>query len=123
MNLSKLAVSSCAIALLTTGCATILNDKTQQINVTTTNGQPVKGTVNGVAFQGPGLVAVVRENKDKIFTTDTAGCVPQTVAAKQVDTKFFINILSGGLWGSTTDYSTEKMWKYNDNVVISCQSK
>jgi len=43
------------------------------------------------------------------------------VAEKSVDPKFFVNILSGGSFGSTTDYSTEKMWKYNENVVISCK--
>jgi len=29
--------------------------------------------------------------------------------------------LTGGTFGSTTDMSTEEMWKYQDAVTISCQ--
>ena len=104
-----------------TGCASILNDKTQSINVSSSSGSEISGTVNGMPFKGPGVVSLVRENKDKIFVTETEGCVKETIAEKSVDTKFFINILSGGVFGSTTDYATEKMWRYNDTVVISCK--
>lgn len=104
-----------------TGCASILNDKTQSINVSSSSGSEISGTVNGMPFKAPGVVSLVRENKDKIFVTETEGCVKETIAEKSVDTKFFVNILSGGVFGSTTDYATEKMWRYNDNVVISCK--
>ncbi|MCM2332457.1 MAG: hypothetical protein NDI82_00720 [Anaeromyxobacteraceae bacterium] len=104
-----------------TGCASILNDQTQRLNVSASNGAEIKGTVNGQAFTGPGIVEVTRENKDKVFVTETPGCAKETIAAKEVDTKFFINILSGGVFGSSTDYGTEKMWKYDDNVVIPCK--
>ena len=77
-----------------TGCASILNDKTQSINVSSSSGSEISGTVNGMPFKGPGVVSLVRENKDKIFVTETEGCVKETIAEKSVDTKFFINILS-----------------------------
>jgi hypothetical protein len=112
-------VFTSAVAL--SGCATIINKPTQAVNVSASNGQQVKGTVNGVPFSGPGVVQVKRENKNKTFTTDDANCSKETVAAKQVDSVFFINILSGGLLGSSTDFGSEKMWKYNDNVVINCK--
>jgi len=38
-----------------------------------------------------------------------------------VDPKFFVNVLSGGPFGSSTDYGTEKMWKYAENVTIACK--
>jgi len=103
-----------------TGCASILNDKTQDINVRSSTGSPIEGTVNGQPFKGPGVVSVMRQNKDLHFTTTTDGCTKETVAAKSVDGKFFINILSGGAFGSSTDYGSDKMWKYGDDVVISC---
>lgn len=109
------------VALLMTGCASIINEKTQSVNVSTSSGAKVNGVVNGQAFTAPGTVALVRENKSKIFVTDDAKCAKETVAEKTVDPIFFINILSGGPFGSTTDYSNEKMWKYSENVVISCQ--
>ena len=118
--MNKLFAATTVLALLS-GCSSIINEKTQQVNVSTPNGQKVTGTVNGQAFTAPGVVALVRENKNKVFTTDTAECKSETVAEKTVDPIFFINVISGGPLGSTTDYSTEKMWKYADNVTLNCR--
>ncbi|QEL56873.1 adenosine deaminase [Chromobacterium paludis] len=113
--------AAAVLALSLTGCASILNDQTQQVNVSSSTGSEIKGTVDGTPFKAPGIVELKRENKNKIFMTETEGCAAKTVVEKSVDPKFFINILSGGAFGSTTDYSTEKMWKYADNVVVSCK--
>ncbi len=119
--MQKLALSAALVSVaLLSGCASILNEKTQQVNVSSSNGKAIKGTVDGVPFTGPGIVSLQRQKASKIFNVDTAGCAKQTTVENDVDPKFFINILSGGTFGSTTDYSTEKMWKYSDNVVISC---
>jgi diacylglycerol kinase family enzyme len=64
---------------------------------------------------------VKRANADKVVKVDTPDCAKETLLAKQVDSKFFINVLSGGALGSTTDYASEEMWKYDDNVVIQCK--
>ncbi len=117
----KLIGSVLFLSLSLTGCASILNDKAQAVNVSSSTGSDIKGTVNGMPFTAPGVVHLVRENTNKIFVTETEGCTKQTVAEKSVDPKFFINILSGGVFGSTTDYATDKMWKYSENVVISCK--
>lgn len=119
--MQKLALSAALVSVaLLSGCASILNEKTQQINVAASNGKAISGTVDGVPFTGPGIVSVQRQKASKIFNVDTAGCAKATTVENSVDPKFFINILSGGAFGSTTDYSTDKMWKYADNVVISC---
>lgn len=117
----KSIIAIAAATLVLSGCASILNDQTQSVNVTTSNGQEVTGTVNGTAFKAPGVVQLTRENQNKVFRTDNANCAKETVAEKSVDGKFFINILSGGVFGSTTDYSTEKMWAYAQNVTIACK--
>lgn len=106
--------------VLMTGCASILNKETQPVNVSTTNGKEIKGSVDGTPFVGPGVVMVQRQKAPKIFNVDTAGCAPTTTAASKVDIKFFGNIILGGFLGSSTDFATDKMWKYEDNVVISC---
>lgn len=118
--MKKFAISA-AVVLLASGCASILNEPTQKINVSTSNGQTVKGTIDGVPFTAPGIVDVKRENKSKVLVANAPECVKETAMEKSVDNKFFINILSGGLFGSSTDYGTEKMWKYDDNIVISCK--
>lgn len=120
MKLIVVAVSLAA-SLCVSGCATILNEDYQQVNVSSSTGEPIKGTVNGVPFEAPGIVRLERENENKIFVTETEGCVRETVAEKNVDPKFFVNILSGGVFGSTTDYSSEEMWEYSENIVIQCK--
>jgi hypothetical protein len=113
-------VALLAAVFLVGGCATILNEETQRINVASSNGKPIKGNIDGLPFEGPGIVAVKRAKADKIIVTDTEGCTKQTNLASTVDGKFFINILSGGAFGSTTDYSTEEMWKYSESVTVTC---
>lgn len=108
-------------AVLMTGCASILNDKDQRVNVSTSNGSTIQGTVNGQPFTAPSVVTVNRENKAKVFATSNPNCAKETLVDKTVDPVFFINVISGGPFGSTTDYSTEKMWKYADTVTISCK--
>ncbi len=115
------AVALIAAAVLSTGCASILNEQTQPVNITSSTGKPIAGSVDGKAFTGPGVVPFTRAKADKVVTVETAGCAKTTSVASTVDSKFFINILLGGALGSTTDYSTERMWKYADSVVVSCQ--
>ncbi len=105
-----------------TSCASIINEKTQRINVITSTGEKVKGTIDGIPFEAPSIVDVQRSNHDKILVTNDPKCNPTTIAQKSVDPIFFINILSGGVFGSTTDYVSEKMWKYQDSVTISCKN-
>lgn len=108
------------LALALSGCATILNDDFQRINVSTSNNKEVKGTVDGIPFTAPSIVSVKRAKDGKILMVEGNSCAKQTLLASNVDPKFFINILSGGVFGSTTDYATEKMWKYQDSVTINC---
>ncbi len=110
-----------ASIVLASGCATILNEDTQRINVMSSNGEKIKGNIDGVPFEGPGIVAVQRANQDRIINVETEGCAKNTVMPKSVDPVFFVNILSGGAFGSTTDYASEKMWKYENSVTVNCQ--
>lgn len=104
-----------------TGCATILNEEHQKVNIVSSNAQEFSGTIDGQPFQGPGVVEMKRANADKVILVDTAGCVKETVATKSVDPVFFVNILSGGALGSTTDFASEKMWTYEDTIEIVCE--
>lgn len=36
---------------------------------------------------------------------------------KEIESVFWLNILSAGVYGSSTDFSTGKMWKYKDTKV------
>jgi hypothetical protein len=106
---------------LASGCASIINDKNQNINIVTSNGHKAEVLIDGMPFQAPGVASVKRTKADKIITSKDPKCTQTTVAPSTVDNIFFINILTGGVFGSTTDYATEKMWKYQDTVMISCR--
>lgn len=108
----------CVVGL--SGCATILNEDLQNINVSSSAGE-IKGSIDGIPFTGPGIIPVKRAKGDKIINVTTEGCQKQAILVSSVDPKFFINILTGGTLGSTTDYMSEKMWKYQDQIVIPCK--
>ncbi len=123
LGLSVVAsVASVASVVLMTGCASILNDKTQMVNITASNGAKVSANADGKVFQTPAIVGLQRSKLDKIITTSDSSCNPQTLAPKKLDYIFLINVfVPFGASGSTTDFATDKMWKYEDNLVISCK--
>jgi hypothetical protein len=121
MNLRILTLVCGCLLASTAGCASIINEKTQNVNVVTSNGHKAEVSIDGMTFQAPGVASFKRAKADKIISTRDPKCNPTTVVPSNVDNIFFINIISGGVFGSTTDYSTEKMWKYQDTVIISCK--
>ena len=122
MQKSVLSAALVSVVLFS-GCSTVFNEKTQTVNVTSSDGRSIKGIVDGTSFTTPGAVPVLRTKAAKIFLTDAEGCNKQTTVESKIDVKFYGNIITGGVLGSTTDYSTDKMWKYDDNVTINCASK
>ncbi len=104
------------------GCATILSGEKQKINITTDDpSKKYNVRIDGQPVSAPGIVEVKRENKEKILTVDE--CPGQQIMLqKEVNPVFFVNILSGGVFGSTTDYATDSMWKYEpSNITIKCK--
>jgi hypothetical protein len=100
----KAVLSSLALVAACSGCATILNDSTQTVNVRASNGASISGTVDGKPFAAPGSVPLERKKSAATFMTDAPGCAKSTNVNSDVDSNFFINILSGGVFVSTTDY-------------------
>jgi uncharacterized protein YceK len=120
--MKKIALITAALSVsLLSGCATILNDDLQKVNLVTSNGEKADLQVNGQTVTAPTVIDVKR-TKDALMITSTDGkCAQSTVANSKVDPVFFVNILSGGAFGSTTDYSTEKMWQYEDKIEVNCK--
>jgi len=104
-----------------TGCASILNEKTQKINVTTSNNTKTGIRINGLEYKVPDIISVNRSKEDIIMKVDNPDCTQQYLVKSKVDNKFWINILSGGTFGSSTDYGTDKMWAYQDEVELKCK--
>ena len=109
----------CVVGFLS-GCATILSGDKQSINVTTEAGKKYTALINGQKYAVPSVIELTRENKDKVLTLEE--CPDQkTLLHKEINPVFFVNILSGGVFGSTTDYASSSMWKYQpENVNVKC---
>lgn len=123
-NVKKTILSATLLSTaLLTGCSTILTDDAQTINVSTSNGQDATINLDGQSFNVPGIVTIKKDGaQTKILSTSTEGCVKSMALNREVEPTFYVNILSGGAFGSSTDYGTDSMWKYEDNIVVNCNS-
>lgn len=109
---------SLGATLLLSGCATILDGKTQKINLESKKQQEVE--INGQVYNAPGIIELDREDRDAILKVKE--CDKNILLKKEVNPTFFVNVLSGGAFGSTTDYSSKSMWKYDQtNVKVDCE--
>jgi hypothetical protein len=111
-----------AVPLISTimfsGCATILSGKHQQVNVTSTPSKQ-EVIVGSQTVTTPAIVTVRRS--DEGLTVKSPNCDDQKLLASKINPVFFVNILSGGAFGSTTDYATGSMWKYDENIHLDCK--
>ena len=105
-------------SILFTGCATIISGDTQNINLQSKKEQTV--SIDGKMYTSPSVVSVKRTNKDAVLKVKD--CNKQILLKKEVNPVFFVNILSGGAFGSTTDYSSDSMWQYDQtNINVDCE--
>ena len=127
MRVSKLALtlSLGTAALLFSSCATIINGQTQKIHVKT---KPPTAKLNievdGMKAVAPTIIEVKRENKNKLIKVeDCPG--EEVLLSKKLDPITFLNIISGGGIGLTTDYLSGAMWKYEPEEVTveACPAK
>ena len=114
---------------LLSGCASIIKGRNQTINVMTANGDNVQATVfskNGMLeTELPRVISVSRDSQDITIRVKDDKCHTETVAIAQsrVEPWFWGNILSGRILGSSTDYATGAMWKYDSNVNVNVTKK
>lgn len=116
----KLLMTSSIICatVLFTGCATIISGDNQNINLQSKKEQIV--SIDGKEYTSPAIVSLERVNKDAILKVKD--CNKQVLLKKEVNPVFYVNILSGGVFGSTTDYSSDSMWQYDQtNVNVDCE--
>lgn len=141
LRMKKLACVLAVVAL--SGCASIANDKTQQIKIVASNGQQIQGsmqedtvttkkqdgkhvkvhnkTVEATFSGSTNAVSLERSGKDKVVVVENPECTKETPVKRSVSPMFFGNVLIGGLLGSTTDASTGKMWQYQEDIIVNCK--
>ncbi|MFC1747191.1 adenosine deaminase [Pseudomonadota bacterium] len=120
MKVSRfIGVMACVWGL--SGCATILSEDVAKVNVQTTSGKQVDVTIDGAQYTAPSIVTLPKDGTSKVIVTADAACAKETYMARKIEPTFWVNVLSGGLFGSTTDSASGKMWTYDDSVMINCQ--
>ena len=71
----RLKLASLAViggVLLLSGCASILNEDNQTINVSTTGNKQISGNVDGKPFTAPGVISVKRDKVARTVNVDTS---------------------------------------------------
>jgi PEGA domain len=100
------------VALLATGCSTILNGKTQSISVDS-NVKGAEVLINQVVVGQTPFVGQAPRGAAPQITVRKTGYEAKTVVAETgFEPVFWGNIIVGGVFGSTTDNSTGAMYKY-----------
>jgi len=118
MKKSLLVATAVVGSMLFSGCATIVSGKTQKINVT--SNKSVKVKINGSLYETPAIIEVKRDNKPLFLKVDETKCKQTILLNNKFNPVVLGDIVIGGTFGSTTDYATGAMWKYDDNVNIVC---
>ena len=117
MNKKLLMALPIAGMMLLSGCATIIDGKTQKINLISSKEKKVK--IDGIAYNSPSVITIDRPEKDSVLHIED--CNKDILMKKKINNTFFVNILSGGAFGSSTDYGSNSMWEYeNSNVNVDC---
>ncbi len=117
MNSARL-IFVLALGLSAEGCATILGGKTQ---VVTFNSNVTGADVylNQTPLGKTPLTATIKRGQEGVFRVEMAGYQPYQIAVnKKVTTLFWVNILSGGVTGSTTDAATGAMYEYEPSTFM-----
>lgn len=105
-----------ALAVLLGGCATIISGSKQTISVNSSvPGAQV--SLNNVPLGVTPLVTTIERGQEGVLSVDMPGYTPfHAPVTKKVNGMFFVNIFSGGVFGSSTDYSTGAMYSYEPDT-------
>jgi hypothetical protein len=106
----------CALAL--SGCATIISGS-QQIITVNSDVPGAQVTLNGIPLGVTPLIVSIKRGQEGVLSVQMPGYTPfQAPITKKVNGIFFVNILSGGTFGSSTDYSTGAMYAYEPDTYF-----
>lgn len=117
------------MASLLSGCASIVKGRKKSVNISTNTGQSVEVDIlssSGVqTFYTPTVVSLKRKNQDITVVVKETPCIRQStfIVSSDIEPWFFGNIITGGLYGSTTDALTGSMWTYDDNITVPVYTK
>ena len=109
-------LSILVLVMVSSGCATIIDGSSQPVTFNSSpNGARIY--VNGMEIGTTPLIMPVKRSKTTTILAKKNGYEDQQLLLQtKVNTYFWGNILSGGLYGSTTDYASDAMIEYSPNM-------
>lgn len=110
------------LGLTLTGCATIISGSDQLLTVNA-NVEGAEVYLGGQLLGTTPLSANVKRGQEGVLRVTADGYQPYQIALnKSINSVFFVNLLSGGAFGSSTDYSTGAMYQYEpSSFMVSLQ--
>ena len=118
-----------ALAITVSGCASIIDGTSQNINLMPNVSDKVPATV--VTSDGeqkvtlPTVIHTDKSKKDIIVNIDENSCYEASTQAVQssIDPVILGNLITGGVFGSTTDFATGAAWEYDKSAIIHVNKK
>jgi hypothetical protein len=112
----------CLLGLTVGGCATIISGTSQimtvnanvdgaEVHLVTEAGERLLGTT-------PLTTRVKRGQEGTLRVRAEGYRLYESALNKKINTVFFVNILSGGVFGSTTDYTSGAMFEYEPSTYM-----
>lgn len=106
------------LALTLGGCATLLGGSSQTLSVNS-NVDGAQVYLNETLLGATPLVASLKRGQTGVLRVSAPGYKPYQIALnKKISSLFWVNILSGGSFGSTTDYATGAMYEYEPSTYM-----
>lgn len=126
----KNILSLVAVAALTTGCATVFDGGSKNINISPMNGGKVKAKITGAMGTHNVTLPTIfnaKRSKEDLIVTITDKCYEETTYVVQsgVTMAFWGNVLFGvfGSTGTTVDNANGNMWTYDNSVLVPTAKK
>lgn len=108
----------CIVVFMTGGCATMIGGSTQLL-IVNSNVDGAEVRLNDILLGVTPLTLDVKRGQTGVLKVTADGYKPYSVALnKKVSSLFFVNLLSGGAFGSSTDYSTGAMYEYEPSTFM-----
>lgn len=128
MKANSLSIAiTCAVALASSGCATVTSSDMQSLTLSTKTAadQPIdkaictlKNDRGAWELLSPGTVAVRRSGKDLVVECKKEGLVQGSLIATSRFADLFVNVLFGHGIGTLVDHYTGKAYEYPDDLPV-----
>jgi hypothetical protein len=109
---------SIGLLLLTTSCSSIINGTKQTVTIDS-NVRGADININGTSVGSTPFTGKISRGSSTQVYISKPGYIPKNIILNSdIEPIFWGNIIVGGFLGSSTDYGTGALYKYNPATII-----